>query len=361
MLFLKSKRYLFVAAIMLLLPAFACAGGGAEEETQAGSPGGSDASETDSSDAFADENPTVIDVDSDEGFVATVNGVGIESEQFEAAFENVRRQNAMQGQSIPEEQVPQIRRDVLDGLISQELIYQEAIDEGLAPTEDEIEQQFTQIRGQYGSDEEWEEALAAGNTSEEELRSQVERQLVIEAAVAGITDDLEPISDEEVETFYDENPQFFESETQVSARHILIDTRELEGEEALADARERALAARERVLGGEDFADVAQDVSEGPSAGQGGELGNFGRGQMVAAFEEAAFSLEVGEISDVVETQFGFHIIQVTDRQDAGVTPFSQVEPNIRNFLAQQQRSDAISEHVAGLREDANIAVQEEL
>jgi peptidyl-prolyl cis-trans isomerase C len=113
------------------------------------------------------------------------------------------------------------------------------------------------------------------------------------------------------------------------------------------------------LLDGADFATLAQERSEGPSGPRGGDLGTFSRGQMVAPFEEAAFALDVGEISDIVETQFGFHVIQVTDKIDAALVPVDQVSANIEQYLAQQKQADALSAYVDELRSEAVVELNE--
>ncbi len=140
---------------------------------------------------------------------------------------------------------------------------------------------------------------------------------------------------------YDEIAAEMAGEEQISARHILVET------------EEEALEVIAELEGGADFATVAQERSTGPSGPNGGELGYFGPGQMVAPFEEAAFALEVGAISAPVQTQFGWHVIKVDDRRPAAPPPFEQIAAQ----LQQQMLVEAFQQAVSDLREDATIEI----
>jgi peptidyl-prolyl cis-trans isomerase C len=177
--------------------------------------------------------------------------------------------------------------------------------------------------------------------------------------IAEAVEETTEITDAEVQEFYDENPQYFEQGEQVAARHILISTEGMETDEAVEEARSRAQDVRQELEDGADFAELAKEKSEGPSASRGGDLGTFGRGQMVGPFEEVAFALEEGEISDVVKTRFGFHVIQVTEKIESGVAPVDQVSQNIRQYLSQQKQAEALNAYVDELREDAEIVVNQ--
>ena len=119
--------------------------------------------------------------------------------------------------------------------------------------------------------------------------------------------------------------------------------------------REKAEAIRKRVAAGEDFATVAKAESKCPSAAKGGDLGYFGKGQMVPAFETAAFSLKPGQISEVVETQFGYHVIKVTDRKQAETVKFNDVKDKIEDYLKNQQAQKPMADYVEKLRKQAKI------
>jgi peptidyl-prolyl cis-trans isomerase C len=260
-----------------------------------------------------------------------------------------------QGQQLNQQQNEQLRRDILERLIEEELLYQHAIKQDIEVSQEEVDSQLQRTRRNFASEEEFNSALEQAGLTQEDLEEQVRRSLTINRLIAQEVGQNFQATEEEAQTFYDDNPQFFEQGEQIEARHILVSTEGVEGEEAMQEARERAEDIKQELEEGADFAELAQDRSDGPSASRGGSLGTFGRGQMVPPFEEEAFSLEVGEISDVVQTQFGFHVIQVTDKTESGKMPFAEAKPQIDQYLAQQKRGEAIQEYLDGLKEDGEI------
>ena len=147
------------------------------------------------------------------------------------------------------------------------------------------------------------------------------------------------VSEDEVQAYYDTHKDdLFTEEKQVRARHILFSVSENDSEEAKADIRTTALGVLERARGGEDFASLAEEFSEDEgTAEQGGDLGFFGRGRMVEPFEDAAFSLDVGQISDLVETTFGFHVIKVDEIRPAEVRPLEDVADQVTETLLERE------------------------
>jgi peptidyl-prolyl cis-trans isomerase C len=143
---------------------------------------------------------------------------------------------------------------------------------------------------------------------------------------------------------------------QTALRHILFLTANLD-EPARRRMRAQADAVLKEAKGGADFAQLARQHSKDGSARQGGDLGFFPRGKMVPPFDQAAFGLAAGEISGIVETQFGYHLIKVTDRRSAGTVAFEQVAARIREFLAAQQKQDRSQALVAALKKKARIEV----
>jgi peptidyl-prolyl cis-trans isomerase D len=152
------------------------------------------------------------------------------------------------------------------------------------------------------------------------------------------------VSDQELRDYYRQSKDQFTRPERIKARHILIELPEDAAEEERKAARQRINQARERLDQGEDFAELAKELSQGPSAAQGGDLGWFSRGSMVEAFEDAAFALQPGDISPPVKTRFGLHLIKVEDRQSAGVQSFAEVKDRIRTVLAEDKAADTLED-----------------
>lgn len=160
----------------------------------------------------------------------------------------------------------------------------------------------------------------------------------------GFTDQV-TVSEEEISAYYEANRDDFDQPEQVHARHILFRLDPTADDETKAAVRARADAALERLAAGEDFADLAREVSEDESnAPQGGDLGFFPRGRMVPTFEEAAFALEPGSHSGIVETQFGLHLVRVEAKREAGVQPLHQVRDGIVTQIRAEKASELAEE-----------------
>jgi len=164
------------------------------------------------------------------------------------------------------------------------------------------------------------------------------------------------VADADVAAFYKENEKRFTTEETAQACHILIACPEEASDDVRAAAKLSAENVRTQLLAGADFAKLATATSSCPSKAKGGDLGSFRRGQMVPAFEKAAFEQEIGAIGPVVETQFGYHIVQVTKRQPAGVTPLAEVSDKIREHLSMQAREKKFEAFLKTLRTNATIA-----
>lgn len=147
------------------------------------------------------------------------------------------------------------------------------------------------------------------------------------------------VSDDEVKAFYDENPSRFATGETVSASHILV------------DSEEKAKEIRAAIVAGEvTFADAAKANSSCPSREQGGDLGAFSRGQMVKEFEDAAFAMNVGDLSEPVQTQFGWHLISLTDKKESSTLPFEQIKEQLREQLLAEKQQKAYTSKINQLK-----------
>jgi peptidyl-prolyl cis-trans isomerase C len=197
----------------------------------------------------------------------------------------------------------------------------------------------------------FDEGRTAGYDKEPEIERQVEdlRKRLVVQRVMRQYQTPPTITDEQVRAYYDQNPTLY-STTQIHAAHILVKD----------EATARAVLAEVKAKP-EKFADIAREKStDTVSAKKGGDLGTFGPGRMVPEFERAAFALKPGEISDVVKTQYGYHIIQVIDRKDGDQKPFDQVKEQIRATLRNKALQDQVQGHFDQLKKDADVKVNED-
>ncbi|MEQ8200331.1 MAG: peptidylprolyl isomerase [Syntrophomonadaceae bacterium] len=236
--------------------------------------------------------------------VATVDGQRIEQEEL---YQFMVRQNGPQA---------------LDSLVSQKIVELEAGKRNVGVSEEEIQADLQSYYDYYGGEEAFMQTLAASGYTLERVREDIALNIKIEKL-------LEPriaISDEEMKTYFEENQADFAREEQVQASHILVDT------------EEKAREIEQRLANGEDFAQLARENStDTASAANGGDLGFFGRGQMVAEFEAAALGMQVGQVSEPVKTDYGYHIIKVTGKKAAQPPDFEQSRDKIREALFEQK------------------------
>jgi peptidyl-prolyl cis-trans isomerase C len=163
------------------------------------------------------------------------------------------------------------------------------------------------------------------------------------------------ITPEKSKSFYEKNPELFKTPEMVKASHILVTVPENASDEQKAQAKTKIEEVQKRLQKGEDFAALAKEVSDCPSKEKGGDLDFFERGQMVGPFEEAAFALKPGETSGIVQTQFGFHLIKVTDRKEPSTTPYEEIKGKIEQHLKQEEANEQLVKYIEGLRTNAKI------
>ena len=260
------------------------------------------------------------------------------------------------GGQVPPQQLPQLQQQmytrVKNDLINAKLIENAVQTSDIQVSEADIESEITTIRDSLPEGKTLEELLAVQENTLAELKSDIRNQLasrtLFEQQVVGVPE----ANEVDAQTFYDENPTNFQTPEQVTASHILIATSDDESEDPKATLEE----IRASIIAGEtSFAEAAAAHSSCPSSANGGSLGTFGKGQMVPEFEIAAFTQEVGEVGDIVETQFGCHIIQVSERTEEGTIAFQTAKDQIIEFLTNQSKQQVISSYIETLRDQATI------
>ncbi len=284
--------------------------------------------------------------------ILTVNGAPVSAGEVRLAMQNVAAQLQRAGQQADDQQLFQA---ATEQVVSVRLLAQEARRRDIAIAASEVDAIMAQIDQQSGGREAVAASLASSGVTYDTLRTAVEESQLAERLVNAAVRPGVQVSDDEVQAFYANNPQMFQMPEQVRARHILFKIDEDAGDEESGQAKARAEQARQRALAGEDFDGLARELSEGPSADQGGDLGFFSAGQMVQPFSDVAFSLEPGEVSEVVQTSFGWHVIKVEERRAAGMRQLEEVREPLRNALLERKVNAGVAELVQSLREAADI------
>jgi peptidyl-prolyl cis-trans isomerase C len=286
--------------------------------------------------------------------VAKINGQEIKKDALLAEAERMQQQfAARQGQRVPATQ--DFYRRILDGMVAQQLLLQEAQAQGVTITDAELAAQIEPLRKRMGEDK-FKQALTTENMTEDKFRQEIRKNAVVEKLLASKVVSGVKITDQDVKTFYDQNQQEFKRPERARLRHILVRVDQNASADDKQKARQKADGLLARIKGGEDFAKVAQEASDDPgSKPRGGDLGWVAPGQTVEPFEKAAFALKPNEISPVVESRFGYHIIQLQERHAADTAPLEEVKERVSQFLKSKQAGEAIEAHVKVLRSKAKV------
>ena len=287
--------------------------------------------------------------------VAVVNGTVIKQAEFDSEMNRVLERLQRTGRIPNDLERSQIKKQVLENLIARELLYQESQKKGIKVDQKEIEAQLTALKGRFPSEVEFKNALSTMNLTEADLRFQFERDVAIRKLLDDQIGGKSTVSEKESRAYYDSKLESFKKPEQVRASHILIKVDPGADEAKKAEARTKIESLQAKLKNGEDFGAVAKEYSEGPSGPKGGDLGFFGRGQMVKPFEETAFSMKPGQVSGMVETRFGYHLIMVTERTPESTLSYEEVKDRLEQYLKQQKAQEAIAAYVETLKGKAKI------
>jgi len=248
-------------------------------------------------------------------------------------------------------------QQVMPQLVGIEIAKTYAQEEGLTASDEDVDKELEEIKGQVGeqarasgqdlSDQEaFDQALQQNQISEDELRQDIKENLPVQQVQERVAGNAEP-SDEEIQKFYDENKTAqFTQPAQRCVRHILFNK----------DQQQKAEDVKAQLQDGGDFAALAEENSQDPgSAEKGGDLGCLGKGDTVPPFEEAAFAADQGEVVGPVETEFGYHVIEVTEIREEQTQPLGEVEPQITDQLAATQQEEEFTQWIEEQKKERNV------
>ena len=252
-------------------------------------------------------------------------------------------------------QYPQMEIEVLEEMVTREAVLQEGLTHPPTNLEAQVKEQIEMVTNRLGGEEKLKEALAETGVSLDEYNRRMRENFIIQSTVRDAVEAKATVTADEVKEFYEKNREKFRMPETVRASHILVMVPADASDDVKKAKKAQIDAARTLVTGGKPFADVAKEVSECPSKAQGGDLGYFPRGRMVPEFDTAAFSLPTNQVSEVITTQFGYHVLLVTDRKPAGDQSLDEVKERLENYLKTRKGSDMAQEYVKGLREKAKV------
>lgn len=282
---------------------------------------------------------------------AVVNGQEISAEAVNFELDRLVRFYMGHGMTMAEirQNLPKLEAKALEQAIGAKLLLDQAARLDIPVTEKDIDAEVARVVQQVGGEENYKKALAAQGISEADFRKELEKgarvNMLVNQACAHVADPTE----DEVTAFYEAHKAEYVEPPQVLCQHILVKGSNDAALDKIKEIRERIVNDKA------DFAEEAKKHSDCPSGAQGGSLGWFGRGMMVPEFDKAAFEMKKGEVSGVVTTEFGYHIIYKADERGGGQQTIVDVHDQIKDLLRHEARGKAMDAYVAELREKATI------
>ncbi|MBL9153074.1 MAG: peptidylprolyl isomerase [Verrucomicrobiales bacterium] len=268
---------------------------------------------------------------------------------------------ARQFQQMPPEQQqmlqPQLEERIMSELISKTLLLNAANKDGYKASTEDVDKSLKEIAANLPEGATIEQFATSAGMTVDKVRQQIGDDMKIRQLIDKVTGEVAKPEDAEVKKYFDEHPDEFKQAEAVHASHILVSTQGITDEAELAKKKAAAEGLRAQLIEkkGENFADLAKAHSDCPSKAQGGDLGEFGRGQMVPEFEKAAFAQEIGAVGEMVQTQFGWHIIKVTEKKEAKQLAYADVKTELTENIHDERKGEKIQTYLQDLRGKAKI------
>jgi peptidyl-prolyl cis-trans isomerase C len=304
-------------------------------------------------------SPANTKADVDSGIAVEVDGAKMTKNQLEDDLQ--KKVATLKGQ-IPAENLEnartEIRRGLVDEFVVRTLLNREINRRRVTANEKEIAEILDTMKAQLPAGTTLEELFRKNKIDAAAMREEIGLNIQIKKLTMAELGSKAKTTDKEVADFYMKNQEKFKQPESVHARHILIAKTPADTDKIKAGKKNKAEEMRKKLLAGADFADLAAKNSDCPSKQNGGDLGSFARGQMVKPFEDAAFSQQKNAIGPVVETDFGFHIIQVLEHRTEEIMKLdAETKKQISAFLEQQKQQTAFDGLVKKLKASANIVI----
>ena len=285
--------------------------------------------------------------------VATVNGKDITRTQLQDIFNAAVQSSGMNVADLSSAQQLGGYTQLLNDLIDRQLLLDAASKEEI--TSEDVEAEIKKFKSQFPDEAIFDTQMKQAGMTPEKLQSDVREELKIRRWMESQVKTPD-VTDADAKSFYESNLKEFEQPETVKASHILFMVDADAAPEVVKEKQEAAQKAAARAKGGEDFTTLAKELSEEPGAKEsGGDLGFFPKDRMVPEFANAAFAANLNDISEPVKTQFGWHVIKVTDKKAAGTVPFDEVNNQITSYLKSTRQREAVQKVMKDLKDSAKI------
>ncbi|KFO66596.1 hypothetical protein ER57_16375, partial [Smithella sp. SCADC] len=281
----------------------------------------------------------------------------ITMDEFNGETLLVQRSVLGMGKPLTCAQIASLQKEVIESLIRREILHQESRKAGIKIDKKDITKEIDAIKKQFLSDAAYKNELSRRNLPEDTLRAQLERNLLIQKYVEQQFLKKVKVTDADVMAYYESHLAALKQPLQVRVSHILIQSDSKSEASRKPEARRKAEQILKDLKDGRDFRTLAREQSDGPTRTSGGDLGYVGRGQLEKQFESVIFNLKKDEISDVIETDYGYHIFKVMDIKPESIVAYDNVKEQIKQLLLQDKAKKEADEYARKLREKSAVKI----
>ncbi|MEE2787199.1 MAG: peptidylprolyl isomerase [Myxococcota bacterium] len=303
------------------------------------------------------EDKTAAKTDGDAkatGPVAKVNGVEVSRDEFNRKYGKMTRAFTKRKKTIPDGLSQRYKESILRQLVDKELLRQEIKKQGVSVDDAKLAQELADYKKMFRTEENFARYLKSSDITLDQIKGNLRHNQAVKMLLEK-QGDLS-IADADIQKYYDEHKKRYELKEQVRASHILLKTSARDDKVKQDAAKKKADEVYAEVKkDGADFAALAKKHSQGPTAARGGDLNFFTKGRMVPAFEKVAFAMKKGEISKPVKTQFGWHVIKVTDKKEGRQRAFDEVKPSITKLLTNKKSRRAKADLLKRLKAEGKV------
>lgn len=290
--------------------------------------------------------------------VAIVNGVALTEVDLQKIINELLPITFYHRTVTPEKRA-ELRKKALEELIKRELYYQEGKKTGIRINRTEINEGLETIKKRFKSKKEYKEALRQAGISEDDLKRDIERNLVIQKFYQKEVIEKSKISDEYLKDYYEKNKKDFLRPESAHIRHILIKIEPTANATEKEEKKKLALEVLEKARQGEDFGALAFNYSDDDWRVKGGDLGLIHRGRLLPELEEVAFKLRPGEISDLIETIYGFHIIKLEEKMPPVQLSFDEIREKLKKEMEEKRRKEIEESLIKSLKDKSKVEILE--
>jgi peptidyl-prolyl cis-trans isomerase C len=286
--------------------------------------------------------------------IATVNGKPVVAEKVYAVYQMNKMMLAQRGRKLNSSEDQMLRNQSLQLVMADELLYQAALAAGMKATSAEVDAALKQWRARAGSEENIKAFMKSSGMTAEDVRRELERNSITEkyrqTLLVG-----HGVTEAQAKEFYTGNPDMFKVPEQAHVQYILVKCTDKEPESVRADAKKRAEEAQKRAAAGEDFGALAKLFSQDATAAKGGDIGFFPRGVMPPKFEEIAYALKPGQVSEVFQTPTGFNVLRLVEFKPPGLRPFEEIKSQLMLEMGRAQEEDIVQQKLRTLSASAKV------